>query len=237
MRGRQQVMRFRTHGGARANAGRPAKGLHAIRHERTPRVTASVPLHVVIRVEKRVGNLRRAEMYAAIREATMVVARHDQLRIVHASVQATHLHLIVEAASGAALTKGMRSFQISAAMQINGALSARRGAKCRGAVFERYHARGLATPRQIRNCVAYVLNNWRHHGEHRKAVCARWLVDKYASAVSFDGWKQLGLAARFQMPPDHDPLVVWGPRTWLLATGWLRHGLVSVYEVPGGDDE
>jgi REP element-mobilizing transposase RayT len=229
-------MRFRTHGGARKNAGRHKKGLHAIRHDKRARVSSSVPLHVVIRVEQRVGNLRRPEMYAAIREATMVVARHDELRIVHASVQATHLHLIVEAASGGALTTGMRSFLISAAMQLNGALSARRGVKCRGPVFERYHARPLATPRQIRTCVAYVLNNWRHHGEHRKVATARWLVDRYSSAVSFDGWKQLGAGARDQTPPDHDPLVVWTPRAWLLTTGWLRHGLVSVYEVPGGDE-
>jgi len=42
------------------------------------------------------------------------------------------LHLIVEAASGTALTKGLRSFQISAAMQINGVLSARRSAASHG---------------------------------------------------------------------------------------------------------
>ena len=28
-------------------------------------------------------------------------------------------------------------------------------------------------------------------------------------------------------------MMSWRPRTWLLSEGWRRHGLVSVYEVPG----
>jgi hypothetical protein len=38
-----------------------------------------------------------------------------------------------------------------------------------GKVFhERYHARHLRSPRQVRNVLVYVLNNWRKHDEHHE---------------------------------------------------------------------
>jgi REP element-mobilizing transposase RayT len=129
-------------------------------------------------------------MYAALRMATLVAAKRDEFRIVHASIQRSHVHLLVEAESGEALTRGLSGFLISAARHINGAL----GVRC-ARVFERYHARSLATPREVRNCIAYVLNNWRHHGEHRARDAARWRVDKYSSAVAFDGWAELDQGA------------------------------------------
>jgi putative transposase len=227
---RQERFRFRPHGGARKGAGRPPSGSRSIHHDERIRVVASEPIHITCRALPRVGNLRRDAIFDAVRAATIVVARHDDFRIIHLSIQRTHLHLLVEARSGRALTHGMCSFLISAARHINGVR--------RGRVFERYHARSLRTPREVRNCLAYVLNNWRHHGEHRRTS---WLVDKYSSAIAFDGWKELGHGKHFTTPPDYLPLVVWRPRTWLVTTGWLRHGLVRVREIPGDskslDDE
>jgi putative transposase len=223
--GRQQELEFRTHGGARDGAGRPSAGPRSIHHDRRIRVVASQPIHVTCRVAPNVGSLRRDVVFAALRVATVVVGRHEDLRIVHLSIQRTHLHLLVEAANGAALTRGMSSFMISAARRINRAIHARRGR-----VFDRYHARRLSTPREVRNCLAYVLNNWRHHGEDRTPTTSRWLVDKYATSIAFDGWKD----HRFATPAGYVPLVVWRPRTWLLSVGWLRHGLIRTDEVPGG---
>jgi putative transposase len=230
---RQQELRFRTHGGARVGAGRPAAGLRSIRHDERIRVVASRPIHVTCRAIASLGNLRRDVVLAALRVATIVVRRHDDFRIVHASIQRTHLHLVVEADSGAALTRGVASFMISAARRINRTIR-----PDGGRVFDRYHARPLSTPREVRNCVAYVLNNWRHHSEDRGRLTSRWLVDKYATSLAFDGWKELGRGRRFATPPDYAPLVVWRPRTWLLSVGWLRHGLIRITEVPGarGDD-
>ncbi|HEY1549845.1 MAG TPA: hypothetical protein VGG28_18580 [Kofleriaceae bacterium] len=148
------------------------------------------------------------------------------------SIQRTHLHLLVEAANGAALTRGMSSLLISAARRINRAIR-----PSGGRVFDRYHARALSTPREVRNCLAYVLNNWRHHGEHRQRAASHWLVDKYSSAIAFDGWKELGRGEQFAVPAGHASLVVSRPRTWLLTAGWLRHGLIRVREVPGGRDD
>jgi hypothetical protein len=58
-----------------------------------------------------------------------------------------------------------------------------------GRVFDRYHARTLTPPREVRNCVAYVLNNWRYHGEDGTRATSHWLVDQYATSIAFDGWK------------------------------------------------
>jgi len=183
----------------------------------------------------RAGSLRRRDMYAAVRDASIVVTTHDEFRIVHLSIQRTHLHLIVEARHRTALAKGMQGFLISAARGINAALSRRARRKLRGCVFgDRYHARALTTPREVRNCVAYVLNNWRHHGEDRGRA---WALDPFASGVSFCGWKGLERAAfAYRPPPTYASLVVWFPKTWLLSTGWRKRGLVGEFDLPGGDE-
>ena len=215
-------------GGKRPGAGRPAKGPRSSeRHETRSTFKAREPLHVVTRIVPRVGSLRRRDLYAAIRDATITVAKHDSARIVHLSIQRTHLHLIVEAKHKRALAKGMQSFLISAARMINRALARR------GTVFgDRYHATILRTPRQVRACVAYVLNNWRRHREDRERT---WTIDPFSSAISFGGWKELdGLG--FRPPPRYSTLIVWFPKTWLLSTGWRRYGRIGAFETPGGTE-
>ena len=167
-------------------------------------------------------------MYAAIRDATIRAAAVQKIRIVHMSIQRTHLHLVVETGSRGDLAKGMQSFLISAARLVNAALSRRAGEKRRGGVFgDRYHATVLKTPRQVRNCVAYVLNNWRHHDEDRDRA---WKLDPFSSAVSFHGWRELEDATvGYRVRPTYRALVVWFPRTWLLAEGWRRHGRIGAF--------
>ncbi|HUJ59101.1 MAG TPA: transposase [Kofleriaceae bacterium] len=176
-------------------------------------------------------------MFAAIRAATITAARRDDFHIVHISVQATHVHLIIEAASRTALARGMQSFEISAARHLNRAVGARVGMRRTGTVFpDRYHPRILNSPRSVRNAIAYVLNNWRHHGEHARAFARRWRIDPFSSGWSFSGWKHLERAALLpQVPASYRPLWTWLPETWLLSTGWRRHGLIRCDELPGRD--
>src|SRR6185295_8583087 len=82
-------------------------------HRVRPELLARHPVHVVLRVIREVGNLRRRFTYKAIREATLTTALREDFRIVHLSIQRTHLHLIVEASSKGALSSGMQGFQIS----------------------------------------------------------------------------------------------------------------------------
>ncbi|HEY3807894.1 MAG TPA: transposase [Kofleriaceae bacterium] len=222
-------------GGARKGAGRPRKGHRSSeRHQVRPVIAAREPQHVVTRVVPRAHGLRRRDAYAAIRDASFVAAAHaPDFRIVHLSIQRTHLHLIVEAKNRTALAKGMQSFLISSARGINAALAKRTRRAQRGSVFaDRYHARALRTPRQARNCIAYVLNNWRRHGEDRDRP---WKLDPFSSGIGFGGWRELeGRPFGFRPPPSYASLIVWLPKTWLLATGWRKHGRIGAFDVPGG---
>ena len=221
-------------GGKRKGAGRPKQGVRASeKHKTRKTIKATEPVHVIMRVRKEVGSLRRHALFLAIREATLVVATEDRFpnfRIVHLSIQKTHIHLIVEAANRKQLWRGMQAFSISAARQINAVTG-----RLHGPVFaDRYHARVLGSPRQVRNCVAYVLNNWRHHGADRDRLKNAWKVDPYSSSLSFDGWKQREAAGvYYQAPAGYPPPFVYIPKTWLLSEGWRRYGLVDQNEIPG----
>src|SRR5258706_10184409 len=125
-----------TRGGKRKGAGRPPKGKRSSeRHKTRPQVRASEPVHVVLRVVNAVGYLRRRDVYDAVRRALIVTFPRENFRIVHKSIQGSHLHLLVEADNKSALAAGMKAFQISAAKHINKALGRS------GCVFpDRYHA-------------------------------------------------------------------------------------------------
>jgi hypothetical protein len=142
--------------------------------------------------------------------------------------------LLVEAQNKGALSRGMQSFQISAAKHINAAVSRRLHVRRRGRVFcDRYHAEVVTCPRRARHALAYVLNNWRKHREDRDEKSSKWLVDPFSSGWSFNGWTQLaGRLTMWTVPETYLPMFVWLPRTWLLSTGWRRHGLVDAREVP-----
>jgi len=185
----------------------------------------------VLRVLGVVGALRQMDIYKALRAATLTAARNGKMRIVHVSIQTTHIHVIVEAENRLALSRGMQGFQISAAKWINRAISKRTGVRRRASVFsDRYFAEVLRNPRQVRSALSYVLNNWRKHREDRGAA----LVDKFSTGVLFDGWKERDGLGPWAVPADYQPLVVWEARSWLLRVGWRRHGLIPHAERPVG---
>jgi len=122
---------------------------------------------------------------------------------------------MVEATDKARLTKGMRGLAIRAALAVNRALGLQRG-KVWG---DRYHARALRTPREVRSGIVYVLANWKKHV--RDAV----ELDRCSSTWWFDGW----MVPPSMGPPGWDELEppVWAPREWLSAIGWRRYGLIA----------
>jgi REP element-mobilizing transposase RayT len=213
-------------GGAREGAGRPCSyDRPSEPHKQRRAFSPKTPIHVVTRIVPRIDNLRRRDLYACIRFATITVAKHANARIVHLSIQRKQLHLIVEATNKIALAKGMQSFLISAAKLINRAIGGR------GCVFrDRYHPTVLTTPRRVRACLAYVLNHWRRHGDD---LGHRWKIDPFASGFSFFGWKKLdGRLFGYRPPPRYQPLIVWLPKTWLLSKAWLKFGRIDEREVP-----
>jgi REP element-mobilizing transposase RayT len=232
---RQVAMKFRTWGGKRKGAGRPAQGPRpSEKHEKRFRFASRRPVHVVLRVADDVGSLRKKGMYLAIREASIAAAKHEDCRIIHFSIQRTHIHLICEPENHRALARGMKSFAVSAARHINGVLGRE------GTVFpDHYHPVILNSPTQVRNTIAYVLGNWRHHGEDQKSFAKTWLVDPFSSGINFSGWKQLEDAELMWRPSatTYEPLWVWLPKTWLLREGWLKYGRIDAHTVPGSGAE
>jgi hypothetical protein len=92
---------------------------------------------------------------------------------------------------------------------------------------DRYHVQLLSTPRHVHDALRYVLLNARRHAAKKKAMSAVgiWRFDPAkqrpeASAPERD-------ATRLRRPP------VARAKTWLLAVGWRRHGLLDPADGPG----
>src|SRR5215510_14561853 len=95
-------------GGKRKGAGRKPKGKPpAERHGERPAIKPYYALHVVMRVVDAVGNMRRRSMYKAVRDASVVAAVRERFRIVHLSIQQTHIHMLAEAKDAESLARGM----------------------------------------------------------------------------------------------------------------------------------
>jgi len=133
-------------GGARANAGRPAKGPHPSEpHKARPELSAHHPVHVIARVIPTVGTLRRRDAYRALRCALATSLGHADFRVVHLALHRTRLELVVEADDKVALARGMQGFQVAAARHLN------RAARRAGTVFpDRYRPRILITRAAVR---------------------------------------------------------------------------------------
>ena len=85
----------------------------------------------------------------------------------------------------------------------------------------------LASPRQVRNALRYVLLNDRNHRRQRGDRLERGNAPDFASSGRFFE----GLNERIKAVPK---IEVARPRSWLLAEGWLRGGgPISLSEIPG----
>ena len=215
-------------GGARAGAGRKKSMLrrHDPPHRTRPAFGGKLPVHVVLRVGRDVPRLRCGRTYRVIRRVLAACRERDAFRVVHASIQHNHLHFLVEARDRTAMIRGMQGLAIRLARAINHDLDRT------GAVFEhRYHATTITSTRQAHRALAYVINNWRHHREDLASEeIMQVKLDPYASGLAFPGWSG---APRFRPPPWYAPLPVAAPHTWLLREGWMRHGPLDLFAIPG----
>ena len=204
-----------TWGGRRKGAGRkPGSGPGRVAHRARPTHCARNPVHVTLR--STLKSLRDSFVFPTLTGVLRELrVRAEQFRVVHYSVQETHIHLVVEAASARALSTGLRSLTIRIAKRVNRLLMRS------GPVFaDRWHARPLTSPRAVRHVLVYVLANAKKHGPHRT-----FAVDPCSSAPEFTGFRE----AVPRAPPS---LSTSSARTWLLAVGWKQHGLISVHERP-----
>jgi hypothetical protein len=199
-------------------------------HGARPKHSRHHPVHVTLRVRDGVPNLRGKRAFKVIKKALGLAntcgKHHEHFYVTHYSVQSNHLHLVVEATNSEHLSRGMQGLAIRLARRLNRALERR------GPLFaERYHARALRTPREVRRALAYVLLNERRHLKaERGLTLPPWYFDPCSSAAEFDGWRPIdGLAP----PPSPEREITAPPRSFLLARLWRRHGLILPDEVPG----
>jgi putative transposase len=177
------------------------------------------PVHITLRLRDDVPSLRSRKSMRVLLQALYVGCERLGVRITQYSIQFNHIHLICEAEDAQALTRGIMGLEIRMAHALNRA----HGRK--GPVWaDRYHARILRTPKQVRNCLVYVLGNWRHHGGDRYP---RMSLDPCSSALWFDGFREKGKLYPLARGTD-TPIAT--PTTWLLRVGWRKHGLISVAE-------
>jgi putative transposase len=203
-------------GGRRKGAGRKPGPRPWVPRVPRPAHKPAHPVHVTLRARREAGSLRERAVFAQLHEA-LAAASKTAFRVVHFSVQRDHVHLLLEADSRRALIRGVQGLAIRLARAVN------RVRASRGRVWaDRYHARALSTPREVRNALVYVLMNWRKHR------AGRGELDPCSSAVYLKGWRDRGYLVLGRTPP------VVPPHTWLLKVGWRRQGPLDVGERPRG---
>jgi REP element-mobilizing transposase RayT len=211
-------------GGWRRHAGRKKKP-GAISHDARHELRSYHPQHVTIRLVADAPTLAREYLMKVIRR--VIAASHKPgFRICEFNVLDNHLHLILEATCKQGLARGMQGFEVRLARHVNAA------AKRKGKLFaHRYFTRSLRTPTQVRNTLRYVLLNRKHHAAEKR-FSKSW-VDPFSSAAWFTGWAEpISKYAWMVQELATQPAPTLPATTWLLTTGWKRHGPLRFDEAP-----
>ncbi len=177
-----------------------------------------------MRVLNDVPSLRAKRFIREFKRSLREACDRKGFRVVQYSLQSDHAHLIVEAASKAALGCGMKAVAARLARAANRVFG-RSGRVLAG----RYHLRVLETAREVRNVIAYVLLNVRKHWSKRQGEVPPVGIDAASSGRWFDGW--LVDTPGFDANPGLREVAE--ARSWLMTTGWRRWGLIDPTEVPG----
>ncbi len=188
-------------------------------HDTRPKVDPRYPVQVTIRATPGLPSLRSPRLFGALRHA-IARASVDRFRVIHFSIQQDHGHFIVEGDEARRARGGMHGLAIRLALAVNRALG-RKGQ----VVGDRYHARPLTTPRQMRTSLVYVLLNFRKH--LRAPAC----IDPRSSGPYFSGWQGWQGWQRAPAITDSPSATATAtatatapPATWMARVGWRRAG-------------
>ena len=196
---KQLALKLPQRGGKREGAGRKREAPRPrVSHKVRERFDKPTPVHVTLRVAAGVWNLRTKRCFGAIEQCFADARERFGMRIIEFSVLGNHLHVLVEAESSVALSRGMQGLNVRIAKALNGVMQRR------GSVFDdHYHSRLLPTPTQLVKAIGYILGNHEHHYGRSRGV------DPYSS-LACDSQRVLAT-----------------PTTWLLRVGWRRARLTS----------
>ena len=196
----QQEFSFPTWGGARPGAGRKRVGPRPNVPHRPRENFRKGTLHVTLRLRREVWNLRTHRCFRALKRAFARGCERFGYRLIHFSVQGTHIHMIVEAPEVVALGRAMKGLQVRMARALNKVM------RRKGAVFaDRYHAHLLRSPRETLHAIRYVLDNWVVHARRDNQPLPHG-VDPYCS----------------DSPNDTGPPLVAEAEYWMLCIGVPR---------------
>jgi REP element-mobilizing transposase RayT len=159
------------------------------------------PVHLTIRVATHVWNLRSRRSFRAVGPAIYAAAERFDVRIVRFSVLGKHIHLLIEAADNIALARAAKGLLVRIAKRLN-----RMMGRSGRVLDDRYHARLLRSPTEVRRAIGYIRDNMRQHAHAWGERLPIGWVDPYSSDAP-------ALAARLP-----------AAQTWLVRVGWLRAG-------------
>lgn len=218
---RVRQLTFPRRGGSRRGAGRKPNGATAlVSHVARPELKARYPVLVTMKLVRGLPSLRARGARELVFGAFAASTERHGMRLVHFSVQTNHLHLVVEARDGVALSRGMQGLSVRIARGLN-----RLWSRAGRVLADRFHSRILRTPREVRYALGYVLNNARKHGLRVSGI------DPCSSGSAFDGWRDRRRPAGRSEPTQRAITCV--ARSWLLTIGWRRHGRIGIDDVPG----
>ncbi len=224
--GTQLELRHSGWGGKRAGAGRKFEAGSGVPHLCRTGLASRYPCHVTLKVRDDVPSLRTVKLVRELERSWAKACDRGTFRLAHYSIQANHVHLIVEAKDADALGRGMKSLGARLARAVN-RVFARRGPVLK----DRYHHVVLKTPTQVRNALRYVLLNARRH---MKRAGGAVRIDPASSGRWFGGWKRSARTSVQTARGRPDMRATALTRTWLLSEGWKKAGpLLDPAAAPG----
>jgi REP element-mobilizing transposase RayT len=224
----QGILPFRPgRGGARKGAGRKPTGLKAgVDHRERAALASRYPVHITVKLREHLPRLRQKAEYGVLRTAFARGCNRNlagTFRLCHYAILNDHLHLLVEAQSRLALSRGLQGLLIRIARALNKLW------RRKGRVFaDRYHDHVLRSLREVRNALRYLFGNGKKHAREGREVSVPQAMDVFTSAPWFDGFRErievVGIEAVVRPVTDS--------KTWMLSIGWRELGLLSVHDVP-----
>ena len=196
-------------------------------HRQRERIVARVPVHVTIRLRRGIPTLRQPRFVRRFRSSLSEACVRHGFRVVHYSIQRDHVHLLIEAQTNHSIACGMKSVGARIGKLAN-RLFQRKGKVLDG----RYHLRPLRTPLEVHRALRYVLLNHRHHAAQRRRPTHPSIARE---SNPIPPVQAAGSTAGASPPPLRTlptSREVAPARTWLLQTGWRRHGLIHPAEIP-----
>ena len=213
------------HGGWRPGAGRPKKK-GAVSHLMRARFAQRTPQHVTMRLAADAPSIANRWLMSHVIRPAIRASEKSWFRVVEFNVLGNHMHLIIEASGADQLARGVQGLAVRIARNTNSALN--RDGKLFG---QRYHARSLKTPTEVRNALRYVLLNRKHHAAEKRFE--RGWIDPFSSAIWFTGWKRRFPISDAIQSIATEPRPTASPHTWLLKEGWRRRtGLLDYDDTP-----